>query len=197
MDNNTRASKSDLEQYGCRVRIRVDYLSVESEKTADSLYEKAREFLREACPVVPVSCIDWAHHIGSEYKSYRNKKKSYSITVRFTSSRHRIMFYRNTKLLKDVRIKLNLAERRYGILRDAIDLAKEDSDLAFIFEDVHCHLKVVLHIWSFQRNWQFKVNDKQSIIDYEITLFWCSLLDTSTWMKHMSLWVIRNLDFQL
>ena len=53
MDNNTRASKSDLEQYGCRVRIRVDYLSVESEKTADSLYEKAREFLREACPVVP------------------------------------------------------------------------------------------------------------------------------------------------
>ena len=50
--------KSDLEQYGRRVHIRVDYLSVEFEKTADSLYEKAREFLREACPVVPVSCID-------------------------------------------------------------------------------------------------------------------------------------------
>ena len=50
--------KSDLEQYGRRVRIRVDYLSVESEKTADSVYEKAREFLREACTVVPVSCID-------------------------------------------------------------------------------------------------------------------------------------------
>ena len=56
------------------------------------------------------------------------------------------MFYRNTKLLKDVRIKLNLAERWYGILRDAIDLAREDPDLAFIFEDVHCHLKVVLYI---------------------------------------------------
>ena len=50
--------KSDLEQYGRRVRIRVDYLSVESEKTADSVYEKARKFLREACPVVHVSCID-------------------------------------------------------------------------------------------------------------------------------------------
>ena len=50
--------KRDLEQYGRRVRIRVDYLSVESEKTADSVYEKALEFLREACPVVPVSCID-------------------------------------------------------------------------------------------------------------------------------------------
>ena len=50
--------KSDLEQYGRRVRIRVDYLSVESEKTADSVYEKAGEFLKEACPVVPASCID-------------------------------------------------------------------------------------------------------------------------------------------
>ena len=50
--------KSDLEQYGRRVCIRVDYLSVESEKTADSVYEKAGKFLREACPVVPVSCID-------------------------------------------------------------------------------------------------------------------------------------------
>ena len=50
--------KSDLEQYGRRVCIRVDYLSVESEKTADSVYEKAGKSLREACPVVPVSCID-------------------------------------------------------------------------------------------------------------------------------------------
>ena len=50
--------KSDLEQYGRRVCIRVDYLSVESEKAADSVYEKDGKFLREACPVVPVSCID-------------------------------------------------------------------------------------------------------------------------------------------
>ena len=50
--------KSDLEQYGRRVCIRVDHLSVESEKTADSIYEKTGEFLKQACPVVPVSCID-------------------------------------------------------------------------------------------------------------------------------------------
>ena len=104
--------KSDLELYGRRVCIRVDHLSVESEKTADSIYEKTGEFLREECPVVPVSCIDWVHHIGSEYNSYRNKKNNCSIIVRFTSSRHRIMFYRNTKVLKDVHIKLNLTKRK-------------------------------------------------------------------------------------
>ena len=104
--------KSDLEQYGRRVCIRAGHLSVESEKTADSIYEKTGEFLKEACPVVLVSCIDWAHHIGSECNSYRNKKNNCSIIVRFTSSRRRIMFYRNTKLLKDVRIKLNLTKRK-------------------------------------------------------------------------------------
>ena len=62
------------------------------------------------------------------------------------SFRHRAMFYRNRKLLKDVGIKLNLTKRRYGILKDVIDLAKEDPDLASIFTDVHCRLKVVLYI---------------------------------------------------
>ena len=63
--------KDDLEQYGRRVCVRIDDVLVESEETADSVYEKVGEFFREACPDIPVSCIDRAHRIGSEYKSYR------------------------------------------------------------------------------------------------------------------------------
>ena len=59
------------------------------------------------------------------------------------SFRHRTMFYRNRKRLKDVRIKLDLAKRRYRILKDAIDLAKEHPDLDYVFSDVNCRLKVV------------------------------------------------------
>ena len=53
------------------------------------------------------------------------------------------MFYRNRKQLKDVRLKLDLTKRRYGILKDAIDLAKKHPDLNYVFEDVNCRLKVV------------------------------------------------------
>ena len=80
--------KDDLEQYGCRVCIRIDGVPVESEETADSAHEKIGEFFREACPDIPVSCIDQAHSIRSEYKSYRKKKKCCSILVRFMSFRH-------------------------------------------------------------------------------------------------------------
>ena len=104
--------KDDLEMYDRRVCVRIDDVPVESEETAESVFEKVGKFLGEACPGVPVSCIDRAHRIGSEYKSYRNKKKCCSIIVRFMSFRHRTMFYRNRKRLKDVRIKLDLTKRK-------------------------------------------------------------------------------------
>ena len=135
--------KDDLEQYGRRVCVRIVDVPDESEETTDSVYEKVGEFFRQACPDIPVSCIDRAHRIESECKSYRNKKKCCSIIVRFMSFRHRTMFYRNRKRRKDVRIKLHLAKRRYRILKDPIDLAKEHPDLDYVFADVNCRLKVI------------------------------------------------------
>ena len=56
--------KDDLEQYGRRVCVRIDDVPVESEETADSIYEVVGEFFREVCPE---TCR--AHHSGSEYNS--------------------------------------------------------------------------------------------------------------------------------
>ena len=58
------------------------------------------------------------------------------------SLRHRAMFYRNRKRLKHVRIKIDFTKRWYGILKDAIDLAKEHPDLDNVFADVNCRFKV-------------------------------------------------------
>ena len=76
--------KDDLEQYGRRVCVRIDDVPVESEEKAESIFVKVGKFLGKACLVVPVSFIDKAHRIRSEYKSYRNKKKYCGIIVRFT-----------------------------------------------------------------------------------------------------------------
>ena len=141
--------KDDLEQYGRRVCVRIDDVPVESEETAESVFEKVGKFLGEVCPDVPVSCIDRAHRIGSEYKSYRNKKKSCSIIVRFMSFRHRTMFYRNRKRLKD-----------------AIDLAKEHPDLNYVYADVNCRFKVVFKDGS--SNCFNDIDDLKSIINNRI-----------------------------
>ena len=36
-----------------------------------------------------------------------------------------------------------MTKREYGILKDAIDLAKEHPDLDYVFADLNCPLKVV------------------------------------------------------
>ena len=66
------------------------------------------------------------------------------------------MFYHDRKCLKDVRVKLDLAKRRYGILKDATDLAKEHLDLDYVYANVNCHHKVVLKMV----HWEFTFNDK-------------------------------------
>ena len=82
------------------------------------------------------------------------------------SFRHRTMFYRNRKRLKDVRIKLDLTKRRYKILKDAIDLAKEQPDLKYVYADVNYHLKVVFKDGS--SNFFNDINDLKSIINNRI-----------------------------
>ena len=158
--------QDDLEQYGRQVCVRIDDVPVESEETVESVFEKVGKFLGEACPDVPVSCIDRAHRIGSEYKSYRNKKKCCCIIVHFMNFRHRSMFYRNRKRLKDVRIKLDLTIRRYKILKDAIDLAKEHPYFNYVYVDVNCRLKVVFKDGS--SNFFNDIDDLKSIINNRI-----------------------------
>ena len=59
------------------------------------------------------------------------------------SFRHRRMFNRNRKRLKDVCIKLDLTKCRHRILKDAIDLAKEHPELDYVYADINCRLKIV------------------------------------------------------
>ena len=82
------------------------------------------------------------------------------------SFRYQTMFYRNGKRPKDFRIKLDLTKRRYKILKDAIDLAKEHPDLNYVYVDVNCRLKVVFKDGS--SNFFNDIDDLKSIINNRI-----------------------------
>ena len=49
--------KDDLEQYGRRVCVRIDDIPVESEETAERVFEKIDKFLGEACPDVQLRMV--------------------------------------------------------------------------------------------------------------------------------------------
>ena len=91
MEKVVKKQKEEFDVTVLKLRKQITTLELEKDdlEQYEKIYEKVDEFFKEACPDIPVSCIDRAHGIGSEYKSYRNKKKCCSIIVRFTSFRDR------------------------------------------------------------------------------------------------------------
>ena len=92
---------------------------------------------------IPESVIDRAHRIGSRYLGASSKNYCKSIIIRFTTFRHKTMFYRaKNKLKRGVRVKLDLTKSRYDLLKRANDHLKELPFIKFCYADVNCRLKV-------------------------------------------------------
>ena len=67
-----------------------------------------RKLFDEANVVIPDTCIDRAHHVS---------KANDTVIVRFTTFRHRTMFYCNKKALKGgVAVHLDLTKSRLDLL---------------------------------------------------------------------------------
>ena len=119
----------DLEQYGCRLCLRLEDISVEKDETADKVFSKAEGILKEACPNLSGDCIDRAYRIGRNYKCHKTNKTCRSVIVRFTSFKHRTSIYRNRNILKDVRVKLDLTKEMYNILKSTRSIADKKQDV--------------------------------------------------------------------
>ena len=115
----------DLEEYGHRLCVRLEDIPVEKGETADKVFSKAEDILKEACPNLSGDYIDWAHQISCDYKCHKANKTCCSVIVHFTSFKHRIFVYWNRAILKDVRVKLDLTKKRYNILKSARSIADE------------------------------------------------------------------------
>ena len=68
------------------------------------------------------------------------KKKCKSIIVRFTTFRHRTLFYRARKNLKSAKVKLDLMKSRFDLLKRANNHMKEIRAINFCHADRNCRL---------------------------------------------------------
>ena len=133
----------DLEQYGRCLCVRLEDIPAKKDETADKVFSKTENILKEACPNLSGDYIDRAHRIGRGYKCHKTNKTCRSVIVRFTSFKHRTSIYRDRNILKDVRVKLDLTKKRYNILKSARSIADGKQDVNSVFADVNCRLKVV------------------------------------------------------
>ena len=81
----------ESEQYSRRLCLRVKNIKKSENETSEVVLESIRKLFDEANVVIPDACIDRAHHVS---------KTNDTVIVRFTTFRHRTMYYRNRKALK-------------------------------------------------------------------------------------------------
>ena len=149
--NELKNSHDDLEQYGGRLCVRIDGVpSTENEK-ANDVFQKVKGLIEESQSEIPEVTIDRAHRIGNEYTDKTSGKKCKSIIVRFTTFRHRTVFYHNRKNLKrNVKVKLDLTKKRYLIFSEALKLSQNFESVNFVMVDINCRLKVVFKDGSYE-----------------------------------------------
>ena len=133
----------ELEQYGRRLCLRIDGIPTEENQTSSDVFDVVCKKVKECGAAIPTNNIDRAYRIGKVLESRDGEKSTQSIIVRFTTFRHRTLFYKARKKLKNnVRVKLDLTKRRYAILREAINLVEEKDGVNFVYADINCRLKV-------------------------------------------------------
>ena len=133
----------ELDQYGRRLCLRIDGVSTVNNESSDTVLEYIKPLFTEANVNIPDLVVDRAHRIGPVYTDRVSKNKCKSIIVRFTTFRHRTMFYRARRNLKNrVRVKLDLTKSRYNLLKKANYDVEIIPTISFCYADVNCRLKV-------------------------------------------------------
>ena len=88
---------------------------------------------------IPDIALNRANRIGKNNPSEKNVRP---VTVRFTTFRHRTMFYQARKNLSKNGVHLDLTKERFTLYRKARDLVKSKKFVRFVYVDVNCQLKV-------------------------------------------------------
>ena len=81
--------------------------------------------------------IDRAHRLGPK------KDKKQAIVIKFTTFRHRTLFFGVRRKLKNsVKLHVNLSKKRFKLLLDAQKYVENVQEAQFVYANVNCNMKV-------------------------------------------------------
>ena len=141
VQERTRIDRQDLEkyceeneQYSRRLCLRIKNMKKQENESSDKVLEEIQCLFSEASINIPDACIDRAHRVS---------KTDGTMIVRFTTFRHRTIFYRKKKELKNgVKVHLDLTKARLDLLIKTSKYVKKLSNVDFVYADINCLLKI-------------------------------------------------------
>ena len=83
----------NIEQYGRRLCLRIDGVPSKKECKTDKVLETVKEKIKMVGIDIPESVLDRAHRISKAYIDRISGKKTQSTIVRFTTFKHRTLFF--------------------------------------------------------------------------------------------------------
>ena len=139
VQERTRIDRQDLEkyceeneQYSRRLCLRIKNLKKQENETSKKVLEEIKCLFSGANINIPDACIDRAHRVS---------KTDDTVIVTFATFRHRTMFYRKRKELKNgVKVHLDLTKARLDLLIKASKYVKNLSNVDFVYADINCRL---------------------------------------------------------
>ena len=102
-------SINNNEQYIHRTCLRITDIPLEEKKRSEEVLKKVKKLIKEEAEVdISEETIDRAHRVGPK------KSKNQAIIVKFFTFRHRTLFYRARKKLKNgIKLDIDLIKKRF------------------------------------------------------------------------------------
>ena len=122
----------DLEQYGRRLCLRINGIEKPENEGHNDVFNLVKEIITESGVDIPECVLDRAHRIG-RITTDDSEIKTQPIIVRFGTFRHRTLFYRSRKILKNKSVQLDLTKKRYSILKEARKKVEGNDRVKFVF----------------------------------------------------------------
>ena len=142
------------EQYSRRYCLRMHGLKYEKNENQNDIVSKVSESFSEIGLPYEEAEIDRVHRIGKPYKNEGSGLTMRSIIIMFKSWRYRQDVYRNRPRRFEngkkkpgeisFSVSLDLAKRRYNVLKTAQGIVKEMDNISFVCADVNCSLAIRL-----------------------------------------------------
>ena len=130
---NNQSRNEELVQYSRRLCLRADGVPTVKDESSNDVLEFTTYLFKEAKVAVRDNVLDRAHRIGPSYTERITSKKCKSIIVRFSTRRHRTLFYGARK------------KSSFNLLKKVNDHVKEIPAISFCYAHVNCHLRVKFH----------------------------------------------------
>ena len=127
----------ELEQYGRRMCFKIEGVPSVENESSDDVLDKVKSLITESRCEIPDVVIDRAHRIGKGYKDKTRNVHCKSITVWFSTFRHRTLFYRNRNNLKNAKVRLDLTKKRYKIFTDAAGFVKAYKNVHYVMVNIN------------------------------------------------------------